>query len=312
MNWKDYEIKIASYFKEQFPNAEITHNASVDGRYSKAKRQIDILIEDYVAGNRIRIVIDGKFFSEKVDVKDVEMFIGMLNDCEANKGLLITQHGFSQAAINRAFFDPIDIELDILNFKDLYDFQGAGGIVHGKSYGALIKPPFGWVLDSTTREGMLGTFYQRGLDFNEAVASKEFIYVNLIEKNNEIKTLENLLLIQEKSIMQDSHDARICFTPTIKRSDANTRLRIVEVQSYPTREYTGFVEFDGFIIFCVLFTPLELSKKNIRKLESIMQQILLLNISYNNTGFTINHVDSTIQSRENQPIKTFKVRSGKL
>ncbi|WP_210519434.1 restriction endonuclease [Hymenobacter terricola] len=183
MNWKDYEVEIASYFKEQFPNTEITHNASVDGRYSKTKRQIDILIEDYVAGNRIRIVIDGKFFSKKIDVKDVEMFIGMLNDCEANKGLLITQQGFSPAAINRAFSDPIDIELDILNFKDLKDFQGFEGIIYSGKSGAIVTAPFGWILDGTRREGILASFYQRGLSFEEAGDSKEFMYVNLIAKD---------------------------------------------------------------------------------------------------------------------------------
>src|SRR4051812_28960690 len=98
MNWKDYEKEIHTYFKTAYPNADILHNTTVVGRYSKVARQIDVLIEDYVAGNRLRIVVDGKFFSEKIDVKNVEMFIGMLNDCEVNKGLLITHEGYSQAA----------------------------------------------------------------------------------------------------------------------------------------------------------------------------------------------------------------------
>ena len=179
MTWKDYEIEIHDYFKEMFPNADISHNVTVAGRYSKVDRQIDILIEDYVAGSRMRIVVDGKFFSEKIDVKDVEMFIGMLNDCEANKGLLITQEGFSKAAINRAHYDPIDIELDILNFKDLHQFQGFGGLPYSGKHGVVIPAPFGWVIDGTRRPNMLATLYQRGLTLEQAGESKEWMYVNL-------------------------------------------------------------------------------------------------------------------------------------
>ena len=66
MNWKDYEKEIHEYFVKQFPNAEITHNVKVEGRYSRTERQVDILIEDYVAGNRMRIMVDGKYFSEMI------------------------------------------------------------------------------------------------------------------------------------------------------------------------------------------------------------------------------------------------------
>lgn len=278
MTWKDYEIEIHDYFKEMFPNADISHNVTVIGRYSKVERQIDILIEDYIAGNRMRIVIDGKFFSEKIDVKDVEMFIGMLNDCEANKGLLITQEGYSKAAIKRAYFDPIDIELDILNFKDLHQFQGCGGIPYSGKHGVLLPAPFGWIIDAKRRPNMLASLYQRGLTLEQAVKNKEWMYVSLSSKNDEIKTLDDFLEYQKEYTLNDFPEARISFLPTVKREDAMIKLRMIEINTYPTKEYTGFVEFDDFIFFCVLFTPDELKKKNIRKLENVLQRVLPINI----------------------------------
>lgn len=278
MTWKDYEIEIYDYFKEMFPNADISYNVTVSGRYSKVDRQIDILIEDYIAGSRMRIVVDGKFFSEKIDVKDVEMFIGMLNDCEANKGLLITQEGFSKSAINRAHFDPIDIELDILNFKDLHQFQGFGGLPYSGKHGVVLPAPFGWVIDGTRRTNMLATIYQRGLTLEQAGESKEWMYVNLRSKDEEIKTLDDFLKFQEGYTLHDFPDAKIEFLPTVKRDDATIKLRAIEIKSYPTKEYTGFVDFNEFVFFCVLFTTEELKKKNIRKLESILQQVLPLHI----------------------------------
>jgi len=279
MTWKDYEIEIYDYFKTMFPNADISFNVKVFGRYSKVDRQIDILIEDYVAGNRMRIVVDGKYFSEKIDVKDVEMFIGMLNDCEVNKGLLITQVGFSKAAINRAHYDPIDIELDILNFKDLYQFQGFGGMSYSGKHGVILPAPFGWIIDGTKRPNMLASLYQRGLTIEQAGESKEWMYVNLRSKDDEIRNLNDFLQFQEGYTLHDFPDAKIAFLPTVKRNDATIKLRIIEIKSYPTKEYTGFVEFEEFIFFCVLFTPEELKKKNIRKLESILQRVLPLHVN---------------------------------
>ena len=68
MDWKEYEREIFEHFNGQYPNAEITLDAKKDGLFSKTKRQIDILIEQYVAGNRIVIAVDGKYFNKKVDV----------------------------------------------------------------------------------------------------------------------------------------------------------------------------------------------------------------------------------------------------
>lgn len=279
MDWKDYEKEIEFYFKEQYPSAEITHNKKVKGRYSGVDRQIDILIEDYIAGNRLRIIIDGKFFSEKIDVKDVEMFIGMLDDCEAHKGLLITSEGFTQAAINRAFNSPTtEVELDILNFKELHDFQGMEAVpFHGK-HGVLIQAPFGWVIDATRRKDMLATLYQRGLTLSDAGEQKEWMYINIKSKDDECKILDDFLEQQRYNINNHYQETKITYIPTIKRDNTTIKLRVLESSQIPTKEYTGFVEFDDFIFFCVLFTPDELSKKNIRKMENLMMTAIPISV----------------------------------
>jgi hypothetical protein len=278
MDWKDYEREIHEYFSNTYPNANISHNVKVNGRYSKTERQIDILIEDYVAGNKMRIVVDGKFFNQKIDVKHVEMFIGMLNDCEVNKGLLITQQGYSQAAINRAHMDPLDIDLDILNFKDLNQFQNFGGIPFSGKNGVIAPAPFGWIIDSTTRDGMLATFYQRGLTFEKATSSFEWMYANIQSRDNENKTLDDFIKSQNNYTLSNHPKAKINYISTVKRDGLNIKLRTIEINSYPTIEYTGFVEFEEFIFYCVLFTPIELKNKNIRKLEEIILNVVPLKI----------------------------------
>ncbi len=273
MDWKKYETEVHELFLEEFPEADIQYDVKVDGRYTNTKRQIDVLIEDYVGGNRLRIVVDAKFFSKKIDVKAVESFIGMLADVDAHKGLLITQKGYSEAAIKRAYYGPEDIELDILNFNQLKEYQGFGAIPFAGGHGALIPAPFGWVIDNRTSEAGLAFLYQRGLDLEQAQSNHEWMYVQLWNREKDGDSLEDLLSLQQKSFMEFDPSTKLTYRNSVKRNDGETRLRIAEISKYPGPEITGFVEFEKFIFFCVLFTPKEVSNRNIRKLENIIRQV---------------------------------------
>lgn len=274
MTWSDYEIEIFNFFRSAYPTADIRPNISLKGQFSKVPRQIDILIEDYVAGSRFRTVVDGKFFSTRVDVKDIECFMGMLNDVEAHKGILITQQGYSEAAINRAHYDQIDLELDILNFKDLKHLQGEIAIPYAGNNVVLMPAPLGWVIDAKRQSGFVAALYQRGLTIEEAYKQNEWIYINFWEKSPKAKTIEELTKLQEEKLRERFPDVQISYLPTIKRPGAQILLRKANIPSYTALEYTGFVEFKDFIFFAVLFTPVEIAKRNIRKLEYVMAKVI--------------------------------------
>ncbi len=280
MDWKEYEHEIFEYFKGQYPDAEITLDAKKIGLYSKAERQIDILIEQYVAGNRIVIAIDGKYFNKKVDVKAVESYIGMLEDVGAHKGLLISKEGFSEAAYNRAHFGPTEIELDILNFDNIHFFQSHGAIPYAGNNGALVPAPFGWVIDGQKSPAWLATLYLRGRTLDQAIADNEFMYIQFWDRHKEGHSLDDLLKIQEETFLETDPNCLIEFLPTISRKDAKTKLRVAKIKNYPTPEYTGFVEFNDFIFFCVMFSPLNRSNSNIRKLENIMESVLPIKVEH--------------------------------
>lgn len=281
MDWQKYEIEIFEHFQKQYSDAEVTLDAKRMGLFSKVNRQIDILVEQYVAGNKIIIVVDGKYFNKKVDVKAVESFIGMLEDIGAHKGLLISKEGFSEAAYNRAHFGPSEIELDILNFKDFHLFQSVGAIPYAGNNGAILPAPFGWIIDGKTTENWLATLYQQGSTIEEAINNKEFMYIQLWDTKVEESTLEDLLKFQENTFKQSDPNAQIEYLPTIKRKDSAVTLRKAIVNNYPTAEYTGFVGFQDFIFFCVMFTPENRSKQNIRKLENILGSVLPMRIQHN-------------------------------
>ena len=82
-DWRKYEKEIFDTFRRAYPDAKINYNQKILGRYSKIKRQIDVLIEGRIAGKKLRLIIDGKYYSENIDVKEVESFISMVEDVDA-------------------------------------------------------------------------------------------------------------------------------------------------------------------------------------------------------------------------------------
>lgn len=85
MDWKEYEIYITKHFQKVFPDASITHDVKRKGILSAAIRQIDILIEDKVAGFGLTIAVECKYFNRKINVKDMDAFVGFLQDVKVSK-----------------------------------------------------------------------------------------------------------------------------------------------------------------------------------------------------------------------------------
>lgn len=279
MDWKQYEDDICGHFREEFPNARITANAKVAGRYSKVERQVDVLIDDTLAGFALRIAIEARHRGRPIDVADVESFIGFCSDVSANKGLIISLNGFTPAAVNRAHCDDSDIELDVLNFAELKQFQGFGALPYSGDFGVLLPAPFGWIIDATRREGAVATLYQRGRDLNDAGRAREWMYVNFWTKDEKASSIDALLAHQEFYLREKFPTAEISCKDGPKREHEQTRIRRFVEASYPTSEYTGFVEFEKFIFFCVMFTPVELEKRNLRKLDYVLKSVLPIHLT---------------------------------
>jgi hypothetical protein len=284
MDWKKYEEEIETHFRSEYPSAQITRNARIHGRLSSTLREIDLLIEAQVCDLPFRIVIDAKYHNRKIDVKDVEEFLGLVRDVGAHKGLMISTEGYSEAAIHRASADDADVILDVLNFDELAQFQAFGAIPHAGSNAALLPAPFGWVIDATRRPGTLTWLYQQGLTIEEALKAHEFMYVNFWNKENkqadEIPDLPALLKFQESYIREGAPDAQITFIEASHRKDAETTIRCLRCMKYAgATEYTGFVDFKDFIFMCVLFTPDPLADKNLSKLRFVMRKVLPLKVT---------------------------------
>jgi len=274
-------LRLISAPNTRLPTSPRTPESS--GRLSGTERQIDLPIEEQVCDWSFRIAIDAKYHNRRIDVKDVEEFLGLVQDIGAHKGVMVSTEGYSEAAVKRAHADDADLILDALNFKELKGYQGLAAIPHSGSYGAVVQPPFGWIVDGTQGLHALAWLYQRGSTLQEANKVCEFMYINFWTKaeTEPVRDLESLFKYQEGYIKAHRPDAQIKFVDAIDRSDAKTAIRLLKRPDWPEIvEYTGFVDFDGFVFMCVLLTPNELVEKNLSKLRFVMRKVVPKKIVY--------------------------------
>lgn len=271
MDWKQYEDEIFDHFRTAFPRANIVRNAHVPGRFSQADRQVDILIDDTIADFEVRIAIDAKHHTRPLDVIDIEAFLGFCSDIGAHKGIMVSLNGYTKAAANRAHHDDSDIELDVLPFAELKCFQSSGALTYAGGYGVVLPAPFGWIIDGSRPGGLIAALYQRGFDLEQAQRANEWMYINFWVKKGEVNSLEKLLAYQECYMLSTYPHAKIDYRNGPERKVSATKIRCFEEKSYPTPEYTGFVKFDKFIFFCVMYTPMEFVNRNLRKLNFILR-----------------------------------------
>src|SRR5690348_15526400 len=87
-DWKAYEAYVTGSLVRRFPGAPIRSDVHLIGAKSNVSRQVDILVDQ-----RDAIAIDCKCYRRKVDVKHVEMFLGMLDDLGIRYGVIVTTRG---------------------------------------------------------------------------------------------------------------------------------------------------------------------------------------------------------------------------
>ena len=102
--WEIYERMVARMTADQIgTDLCVTANARIRGRISGRSRQIDVLIEArHEPDASRRVVVDAKNHKRKVDVPDVEAFLGLMADVGATHGYLVCSTGYTKAAEKRA------------------------------------------------------------------------------------------------------------------------------------------------------------------------------------------------------------------
>lgn len=284
MNWKDYEDEIHAQLLQLYPDAIIRKDVKIMGRYSNTLRQIDILIEDEIAGFVEKIAVDAKFYTKKIDVKCVECYLSMMDDVGVSNGLLVTRKGYSNAALNRAHSDPRNLELDILNFDPLHFFQSFCALPYSGEDCVFISAPFGFVIELDESRIGLAFFVPRGKNLKQAMAENEWMDLNIFYKQDHIDTIRDLLQQQSNDMASHYTDLIVSERKAAQRKDGRqTYVRSASAREISGKELTGFVDFGSYIFFVVCFGPDYFEEKNLRKLNYILKYAQTHQLSIDNT-----------------------------
>lgn len=278
--WREYEREVRDELVSRYGEAAVRYDVKVRGVVSETRRQIDVVVDESDLTDRSQIAVDAKFRNRRIDVKDVEAFMGMLNDVRVGRGLMITNLGYSDAALARAHRDDVDLDLDVLTLDEFREWQASGGIPFAGRNGIVLPAPIGWVLDATGQRDPLARLYRRGLTFAQAYDLGEFMYVNIWDRRPPVETLEQLLEKQRIDILRKFPDAVITVSDFVARRNGRTCLRRTEIATYPSAEITAFAEFETGILFVVLFTPLAVERRNVRKLEYVIAKCVPAHIEH--------------------------------
>ncbi|MGP2655544.1 restriction endonuclease [Malaciobacter sp. WC5094] len=116
--WKQYEWLISKIFHNRYYSIEVKvlPNTKISGKYSERSRQIDILVID---GDK-KIILECKHYSEPLDVKNIESFIGMYNDIKASEGIIISSSVFSKSAKKRISEYKGSVKLEHIEWEEAY------------------------------------------------------------------------------------------------------------------------------------------------------------------------------------------------
>ena len=115
----------ALFAVEEFGGIDMTvvPNAKIRGSVSGTLRQVDVLVDARWSRDAdSRIIIDAKHRKRKLDIKDIESFEGMMKDCNAQRGVLVTPAGWTAGAERRAQ-DAITIKLLSIDALDDFEFS---------------------------------------------------------------------------------------------------------------------------------------------------------------------------------------------
>lgn len=282
VSWKDYEEQVFQECQRVFysKEVEIIKNAHIVGQYSGVKRQIDVLIKQLEDGIVVSsILVECKHYRQKIDVKIVDAFVGCMIDVGAEKGVIVSEMGFTKAAISRAHNGKEDIEVDIMSLGDFQQFQSQVAIPYSGENALAITSPFGWIIDGKQRGFAPALFYRRGIPFEEATGiEKEWMYLQFRNKDSEEDTLSNLIEAQNESLVDKDADADIRITEV-----GGLTVREAYLPSYPTPEVTVFREFDRFIAFLVLFCPECYVQRDMKKAVDILNAAIPIRVKYKQT-----------------------------
>jgi hypothetical protein len=264
--WKEYEAYVYGALQRLLPGATVRQNVHLPGTKTHKQRQVDVLVERRLGTFEFKIAVDCKCYKRKVNVNDVERFLGMLDDIRVSKGVLMTTKGYTTAALKRIENESRDIELKILTTERLSEFQNIGCAMLWKGpVAAVVSPPDTWVVDNEATPGSPRcqfSMYSLGHSRESAMRHGAFLYGNIVLKFADEPTMEAIADRHERDVTQEIPTAKFERLAPLQRVSwagrpaEETLFRVGRIHPrYRGPEYSLYIDHPKGVLVLVLLCP---------------------------------------------------------
>lgn len=98
--WRDFELAVAALCQAIAPDAKVTHDEMIPDIDTGSPRQRDVWIETLIGGHfPVKVLVSCKRYTRKVNVQQVDAFIGELASSGAMVGVIYSASGFTKDAL---------------------------------------------------------------------------------------------------------------------------------------------------------------------------------------------------------------------
>lgn len=119
MKWQEYQEAVAVLYEQLDGFGTIHRNVYLPDIVTGQPRQVDVMIDMTERGHSLRMLIDAKFHSTPLDVKDVEEVEALSKAVGAHKTIIVAANGFTSPAKAKARF--IQCDLITLSLEEALD-----------------------------------------------------------------------------------------------------------------------------------------------------------------------------------------------
>lgn len=119
MNWQEYQEAVAVLYEQADGFGNVRRNVMIPDKVTGHARQIDVLIELEAKGHSIKLVVDAKFHSEPIDVREVESVLALADAVGASKAVIVAANGWTSPSEIKASHAGCDLR--ILSLEEALD-----------------------------------------------------------------------------------------------------------------------------------------------------------------------------------------------
>lgn len=119
MTWQEYQEAVAVLYEQVDDFWNVSRNVMVPDKITGHPRQIDVLIEIEAKGHSLKLVVDAKFHSSPLDVRDIESVLALAEAVGANKAIIVAANGWTEPAKRKA--DYLGCDLEMLSIEEALD-----------------------------------------------------------------------------------------------------------------------------------------------------------------------------------------------